>query len=296
MKRGKRSCRLWVERLSFLALGWLLGLWFRHGKETAGMHAAAPSSSTLPHYDYVVAVLAGLADEGALERTRRIYDRYDGHTIQTVGAAPLTFRLLFVIGDPRAPEDGALEGEFFRVPVAEGYEHISAKTLASMSLTQHLSFDYIFKTDTDTYPCMQRVSEILLAQPMHHKNRLYAGSLNLCGKVFPPGHKLHDPQFVQATEGSLDCHPVYHQGAFYILGRGLAEYLYRSRHDLQLMSNEDAMVGLWLLGAQRHLVDIGGAFYCECFTRPVPAVPLAFYHFCKTEEKVQTCLRKFPLC
>ena len=25
------------------------------------------------------------------------------------------------------------------------------------------------------------------------------------------GHKLHDPEFLKATGGVLDCHPMYHQ-------------------------------------------------------------------------------------
>lgn len=32
-----------------------------------------------------------------------------------------------------------------------------------------------------------------------------------CGKVFPAGHKLHDPEFLAATGGTIDCHPMYHQ-------------------------------------------------------------------------------------
>lgn len=29
--------------------------------------------------------------------------------------------------------------------------------------------------------------------------------------MFPPGHKLHDPEFLIATGGVLPCHPMYHQ-------------------------------------------------------------------------------------
>lgn len=32
-----------------------------------------------------------------------------------------------------------------------------------------------------------------------------------CGTVFPEGHKLHDPEFLAATGGTITCHPMYHQ-------------------------------------------------------------------------------------
>lgn len=44
------------------------------------------------------------------------------------------------------------------------------------------------------------------------------------------------------------------------------------------------------------ILDIGGHFYCQCFTHPVPARKLSFYHFCKTEEKIDGCLQKFGAC
>lgn len=43
----------------------------------------------------------------------------------------------------------------------------------------------------------------------------------------------------------------YHQGAFYILGEQIVRHLYRSRELLTVMSVEDAMVGIWLLGIDK---------------------------------------------
>lgn len=42
-----------------------------------------------------------------------------------------------------------------------------------------------------------------------------------------------------------------HQGAFYVLGEDIVRHLYRSRDLLTVMSVEDAMVGLWLLGIDK---------------------------------------------
>lgn len=41
------------------------------------------------------------------------------------------------------------------------------------------------------------------------------------------------------------------QGAFYVLGEEIVRHLFASRHLLTLMSVEDAMVGLWLLGINK---------------------------------------------
>ncbi|CAM9350257.1 unnamed protein product, partial [Sphacelaria rigidula] len=160
-------------------------------------------------------------------------------------------------------------------------------------------FKFLAKTDGDTFPCLGRVTQQLMEMPVKDQPRVYAGLLATCGKVFPPGHKLHDPEFLKATGGVLPCHPMYHQGAFYLLGYEIVRYLYLNRELLTIMSVEDAMVGIWLLGIDKVTLDIGGQFYCQCFTHPVPRHTVnkqSFYHFCKTDEKIDGCLNKFGTC
>lgn len=41
------------------------------------------------------------------------------------------------------------------------------------------------------------------------------------------------------------------KGAFYILGEAIVNHLNRSRDMLSVMSVEDAMMGLWLLGVEK---------------------------------------------
>ncbi|CAM9661764.1 unnamed protein product, partial [Phaeothamnion confervicola] len=198
------------------------------------------------------------------------------------------------------PQDGLLDGDMYHVDAPSGFEHISDKTLALMSLAAHFDFRFLAKTDSDTFPCLRRLATAVeAAAPPAKQPRLYAGLLNRCGTVFAKGKRLHDAPFVEATGGVLSCHPMYHQGAFYVLGRGLVEHLYRSRNDLQLMFNEDAMVGLWLLGVRRTIADIGGAFNCRCHNRPPDpegTLPLPFYHSCKRPEQIQTCEDRLGLC
>ncbi|CAM9563530.1 unnamed protein product [Choristocarpus tenellus] len=242
---------------------------------------------------------------GEVERVRRVYGRYPGKVTPDKGelVENLTFRYVFIVDSSVAPEpvpeSGLLRGDYFYVNVRSGYTHLSDKTLALMSLSEHMSFRFLAKTDGDTFPCLRRVASQLLDVPPVDQTRVYAGLLATCGKLFPPGHKLHDEAFLKATGGVLPCHPMYHQGAFYVLGREIVEYFHTNRNQLVVMSVEDAMVGLWLLGIKKVTLDIGGNFYCQCFTHPVPRAPekmLSFYHFCKTDEKIDKCVQKMGAC
>eukprot|EP00752_Nemacystus_decipiens_P011374 g10108.t1 len=282
--------------------------------ETSLAGLAPPDPRNRPFYDLVVAVLAigGDSEEAQEEiaRVRRVYARYgDGEVVHAGGgsgaastAPPLTFRVVFVVGRAGLPDGvelpgaGLLLGDFYHVDVREGYSHLSDKTRAMAGLAEHLRFRFLAKTDGDTFPCLSRATQQLLELPEEQQPRVYAGMLNKCGTVFPKGHKLHDPEFLAATGGTIDCHPMYHQGAFYILGEAIVNHLNRSRDMLTVMSVEDAMMGLWLLGVDKVILDIGGSFYCKCFTQPVPQKKLPFYHFCKTDEKMDACIRDFGAC
>ncbi|CAM9181012.1 unnamed protein product [Ectocarpus fasciculatus] len=267
-----------------------------------------PDPQHRPYYDLVVAVLAigGESKEAQEEiaRVRKVYARYGTEVVPGGGswATPLTFRVVFVVGraglpdDYELPEAGLLRGDFYHVDVREGYAHLSDKTKAMAGLAEHLRFRFLAKTDGDTFPCLARVTKHLVDLPEEQQPRVYAGMLTKCGTVFPKGHKLYDPEFLAATGGTIDCHPMFHQGAFYILGVDIVNYLNGSRDMLSVMSVEDAMMGLWLLGVDKVMLDIGGNFYCKCFTHPVPPKKQSFYHSCKTDEKMDVCLREFGAC
>ncbi|CAN0098011.1 unnamed protein product, partial [Ascophyllum nodosum] len=264
------------------------------------------SSPDRPYFDLVVAVLVvGGVSKEALEemsRVRRVYDRYGGKVVPSGKSTPLTFKVVFVVGrsslppDTDVPESGLLMGDFYFVDVREGYDHLSDKTKAIMGLSEHLRFRFLVKTDGDTFPCLSQATKQLMELSAEDQALVYAGLLAQCGKVFPKGHKLHDPEFLKATGGVLDCHPMYQQGAFYILGERVVQHLYRSRDLLTVMSVEDAMVGIWLLGINKVILDIGGSFYCKCWSHPAAREKLSFYHFCKTDEKIDKCLEKFGTC
>lgn len=107
-----------------------------------------PDAANRPYYDLVVAVLVvGGESKDALDeisRVRRVYARY-GQRVSPDGrkAAPLSFRVVFVVGNAGAvgghvPDCGLLLGDFFHVNIREGYTHLSDKTKAMMALSEHL--------------------------------------------------------------------------------------------------------------------------------------------------------------
>ncbi|CAM9585602.1 unnamed protein product [Phaeothamnion confervicola] len=280
----------------------------------------APSPHHRPYYDLVIAILVKGSDtpEGAaeMERTRQLYARYNG-TLSLGGGDAIglpadsnvtdwTFRYLLVVNNETSrvgpvPPGGLLVGDTFHVDAPDGWDHLSDKTLGLMSLAAHFNFRFLAKTDSDTFPCLRRLAAIMEnAAPPEEQPQIYAGLLTSCGNVVAEGMPQHDKGFARATGGVLKCHPMYHQGAFYLLGRELVEHLYRSRHNLQLISNEDAMVGLWLLGVQRTIVNTGGAFNCRCQGRPVvvrqQVPPMPFYHSCKQPEQLEACEERMGLC
>jgi hypothetical protein len=181
-----------------------------HHDEHAAIEAPAIIAAIIPatvanppHVDLAIAVLVKGSDQAELDRVRQVYSRYSSSSIGNVGSDDAwSYRLIFVVADPAAPEGGALDGEHFRVNVASGYDKLSAKTLATMALRRHLSFSFLAKTDSDSYPCMHRLRQALANAGALNDTRLYAGMLNECGKLFPKGHKLHDEPFMQATGGS----------------------------------------------------------------------------------------------
>ncbi|CAM9607614.1 unnamed protein product [Phaeothamnion confervicola] len=282
---------------------------------------ASDADAPLPprqYYDLVVAILikGPGTPEGAaeMERMRHLYARYGGALClgSDVGmpagskAPDWTFRYVLVVdgassGVGPVPPNGVVAGDMYHVDAPGGFEHISDKTLALMSLAAHFDFRFLAKTDSDTFPCLRRLAAVVEnAAPPAEQPRLYAGLLTKCGDVVAKGELMHDARYAKATGGVLKCHPMYHQGAFYLLGRGLVDHLYRSRHDLQVIFNEDAMVGLWLLGVRRTVVDIGGAFNCRCQGRPpvvrLAALPLPFYHSCKLPGQIEACEDRLGLC
>lgn len=108
-----------------------------------------------PYYDLVIAVLAVGGDseiaQDEIARVRKVYARYGGEVVpagagdgSATAAAPLTIRVVFVVGRAGLPDGvelpgtGLLLGDFYHVDVREGYRHLSDKTKAMTGLADHL--------------------------------------------------------------------------------------------------------------------------------------------------------------
>ncbi len=170
-------------------------------------------------YDLIVAVLV-LSEEGAeADRVRKIYSRcaVEPGKMGDVDKG-WSHRVLLVVADENAPGVGLLDlyatpdVGIFRVRARNGYRHIAEKTRALMAISEHIDFSFLAKTDSDTFPCLNHVMNVLQNLPNNiDRRRLYAGSLTKCGKLWPEGHRWSDPEFIKTTLGQLPCHPVYHQ-------------------------------------------------------------------------------------
>lgn len=125
---------------------------------TDGLAPADPKRR--PQYDLVVAAFVTGGNtkraKDEIARVRQIYARYDGQVVpasQTIDTgvpmatpAPLTLKLVFVVGraglpeDLEVPKEGLLLGDFYHVNIREGYNFLAGKTRALMGISEHLRF------------------------------------------------------------------------------------------------------------------------------------------------------------
>ncbi|CAN0222596.1 unnamed protein product, partial [Hapterophycus canaliculatus] len=120
------------------------------GLANPGLSGRPPDPDDRPYYDLVVAVLVVGGDskeaQEEIARVRRVYGRYGSEVVPSGGspeAAPLTFRVIFVVGKAGLPDGvelgntGLLLGDFYHVDVREGYRHLSDKTKAMTGLADY---------------------------------------------------------------------------------------------------------------------------------------------------------------
>ncbi len=170
-------------------------------------------------YDLIVAVLVQSTEGAEVDRVRKIYSRYadEPGKISDVDK-DWSHHVLLVVADENAPDVGLLDlfatpdVGIFRVRARDGYKHIAEKTRALMAISEHIDFSFLVKTDSDTFPCLNHVMNVIQSLPDNlDRRRLYAGFLTKCGPIQAEGHRWSDPEFINATLGQLPCHPVYHQ-------------------------------------------------------------------------------------
>ena len=121
-------------------------------------------------------------------------------------------------------------------------------------MSGHLpGFDFLLKTDLDTLICFNTVTDMLDAAQLRFKTseRLYLGHFETCSKIkHNPHERFYDPWYqedILLREDAL-CYPPYMQGLGYVLSRDLVQTIGAMWKSLKVYTNEDMMVGSWLIG------------------------------------------------
>jgi len=148
-----------------------------------------------------------------------------------------------------------------------------------------VNFNFLLKTDVDTLICFSMVTDMLDAvrQRFGGDDSIYLGHIETCSKIqHNEGDRFYDPFYMQDLLFREDapCYPPYMQGLGYVLSRNLVQTIAAMAHSLKVYTNEDMMVGTWLVGHKVHrgrlvarqFTEIGyQTTLAECF-------PLYFNH------------------
>ncbi len=190
----------------------------RMNVETTNIVTPNATENIRYNYDLIIAVLVKFTEGDEVDRVRKIYSRYADEPGK-IGDIDKDWshRVLLVVADENAPDVGLLDlyatpdVGIFRVRARDGYEHIAEKTKALMAISEHINFSYLTKADSDTFPYLYYIMDVIRNLPDLDPLRLYAGTLAKLGRVRDKGHRWFDPEFANATLGQLPRHPVYHQ-------------------------------------------------------------------------------------
>jgi len=156
----------------------------------------------------------------------------------------------FMLGDVNATR----ESDLVRLPVAEGYDSLSKKVLAGMAwAVEHSSFEYLLKTDDDSFVCVGGVMRWLAATPRGTATPGVYGGVRLSQRCV--GKELV-PLFRQLAHPRLrdsGCRrgwrfpSVTMHGAGYVLSHDLVRQIVRRAKLLDpIPSAEDVSISLLL--------------------------------------------------
>jgi hypothetical protein len=320
---------MWRPTVVTLFAGFLLShlcshvvRWISHPLPHDRNLSSAPIlASSKPHRTFVLCVFSGddkqsLATRDAL---RHFYRAYGGQV--NLGkdlhwgekqSSMASIEVIYIVSHPGASEDGDLIGDVLYVNVPRGYRNIVHKTKAMLSVVRHFDFNFLLKADDDTVVCFNKLAKHLLALPSEEQKIIYAGVPTGCGLdsnpqvgrvIKDPTHRWYDSEFVEHTMGSMECYPVYHQGAFYVLSYDLVDFLYSARDRLVTFTNEDVTVGTWLFGVNRKIITLNSLqqarlWDCTCAkqARRWRQDQNSFFHNCKELAQIHRCAQSSEGC
>ena len=171
----------------------------------------------------------------------------------TYGSLSVTSRFLIgTLGISKEELAGGLEKEnanfkdLLLLPsLLDSYSNLTAKVLLGMQwAAENVPFDYVLKTDDDSYVRLERLVRVLEA--MRCPENLYWGYF--MGSAFPEATGKW-----KEKEWFLCPHYLpYAMGGGYVLSRSTVSLLLRFSHRLKMYSNEDVSMATWL--APYHLL------------------------------------------
>jgi len=134
-------------------------------------------------------------------------------------------------------EEANYHRDIVRLPVAEGYNFLSNKTLWLLKwFAAHRNEPYVMKLDDDAWPYLHKLVPLLRAETAEY---------SLLGHIFPCAPVLSFGKWSEKPSVyNQSFYPTYAQGSGYILSAKLVHRLLSKEQ--KLLHNEDASVGYWI--------------------------------------------------
>jgi hypothetical protein len=168
----------------------------------------------------------------------------------------------FVIGrtgdaaiDAAVRKESQEQGDIAMLPMRESYEALTTKTLETMRwAAREWSFDYLLKTDDDSFVRLDRIVRLLRAQP---RSGLYMGGFHTRSPVVrDKSSKHYDREMLLSGRSVLP--DFAGGGAGYVLSADLIRWLSASPVPLRAFLGEDVSVSVWLSALRSYAVDHPG--------------------------------------
>ena len=160
---------------------------------------------------------------------------------------PKGVKVFFVIGEKNLMygnktmlnEERSRSDDLIVLPnLEDNYEKLTEKVVASMQwINNKVDFDYLLKTDDDTFV---RVDEVIKDLQMKPSERLYWGFFNNGSEIVKVGKWAETKPYI------CDRYVSYALGGGYVLSKDLISYIVDNSDKFKMFVNEDVSVWTWL--------------------------------------------------
>ena len=280
-----------VELLLYLTL---LGASASHAPTIAAPSSSSPISTRKQRL--LVVYVAG-RDAISQSRVKGVKQVWNGMQRELVG---WSLRCLLVFGGHSKTGSSPSSSEFAYTADAacpevalntpDGYVDLGHKVKSMIEYVAKQTheaehFDFLLKTDVDTLICFSMVTDMIDAvrRRFHTDDQIYLGHVETCSKIehFQKA-RFYDPFYMEDIlhKDDAPCYPPYMQGLGYVLSKDLVVMLASISSTLKVYTNEDMMVGTWLVGHKVHRARLVARQFSETLyqTTLAECFPLYFNH------------------